>query len=51
MFSPKNRDEMCNFYLMFYTDYTGKIQDTFCFNDAQEFSWSKNLLNAPGIIS
>lgn len=45
----RNQDEMCNFYLMFSTRYRGKLENLACFNDAQVFSWSKNLINASSI--
>jgi hypothetical protein len=44
-------DEMCVFYLMFYTDYTGVLIDSFCFRelyeDSPKFSWETKL---PGRI-
>ena len=39
---PKNKDEMCNFYIMYYTNYKNKIRNTLCFKDAQKFHWSEN---------
>jgi peptidylglycine monooxygenase len=40
---PRNEDEMCNFYIMYYTSYPGLIQNTLCFKDAQEFTWKESL--------
>lgn len=39
----RNIDEMCVFYMLYYTSYKPNIQDTECFNNAQEFSWMYEL--------
>jgi peptidylglycine monooxygenase len=36
---PRNQDEMCNFYIMFYTSYMGRLDNIYCFRDAQKFHW------------
>lgn len=40
---PRNEDEMCNFYIMYYTSYPGNIGNTLCFKDAQKYSWKEAL--------
>lgn len=47
----RNEDEMCNFYIMFYTSYKGKMDNFACFSDAQKFKWSLNLLSTSGMIN
>ncbi len=39
----KHADEMCIFYLMFYTDYKGILKDLLCCKDAYKFSWEDDL--------
>lgn len=43
-----HEDEMCVFYLMFYTDYDGVLTDRYCFHDlyedsGDEFSWENDM--------
>ena len=49
--SHMHKDEMCVFYLMFYTDFTGFLKYNFCFKDLyhrrHQFSLENNL---PGEI-
>ncbi|XP_033751022.1 peptidylglycine alpha-hydroxylating monooxygenase-like [Pecten maximus] len=44
---PSNKDEMCNFYILYYTYRKENIQIQYCFRDAQNFQWSKYLVNIP----
>lgn len=39
----KHDDEMCVFYLMFYTDYKKTLEDFYCYKDGNKFSWRRNL--------
>ncbi len=42
----KHADEMCIFYLMYYTDYKGFLKDLRCFKelyDERKFSWEDDL--------
>ena len=39
-----HQDEMCVFYLMFYTDFARNIYDDFyCYNDGNSFNITKDL--------
>lgn len=44
-----HKDEMCVFYLMFYTDYHGKLDNEYCFF-ANEFTWEDSLPFPPNNI-
>ncbi|XP_060067244.1 peptidylglycine alpha-hydroxylating monooxygenase-like [Ylistrum balloti] len=44
---PTNKDEMCNFYILYYTYRKENLQIRYCFRDAQNFQWSKYLINIP----
>ncbi|XP_045156226.2 peptidylglycine alpha-hydroxylating monooxygenase-like [Mercenaria mercenaria] len=48
---PKHQDEMCNFYIMYYTDYKGTLQIEYCMRDAQSFHWTEYLTSPPGTAS
>jgi len=39
----RHEDEMCAFYLMFYTDYKNDLSDYYCYKDGNRFKWSKQL--------
>ncbi|KAL3865811.1 hypothetical protein ACJMK2_043161 [Sinanodonta woodiana] len=47
MIGTTNRDEMCNFYILFYTWRKENLKNDFCFRDAQQFHWSNYLKNIP----
>jgi hypothetical protein len=47
LISHMHKDEMCVFYLMFYTDYTGFLKDNYCFKEVYQkkniFSFENSL--------
>ncbi|KAK3586825.1 hypothetical protein CHS0354_020041 [Potamilus streckersoni] len=47
MIGTTNRDEMCNFYILFYTWKKENLKNDYCFRDAQQFHWSNYLNNIP----
>ncbi|XP_021359355.1 peptidylglycine alpha-hydroxylating monooxygenase-like [Mizuhopecten yessoensis] len=44
---PSNKDEMCNFYILYYTYRKENLNVRYCFRNAQKFRWSKYLNNIP----
>lgn len=45
---PTNKDEMCNFYILYYTYHkTNTLDVKYCFRDAQTFHWKEYLKNIP----
>ncbi|XP_060570176.1 peptidylglycine alpha-hydroxylating monooxygenase-like [Ruditapes philippinarum] len=44
---PQHKDEMCNFYIMYYTDYEDTLQIEYCQRDAQSFRWADYLTTPP----
>ncbi|KAK6179542.1 hypothetical protein SNE40_011873 [Patella caerulea] len=48
---PTNSDEMCNFYVLYYTYWQPNLEAQFCFRDAQTFHWNDYFENIPGTAS
>ncbi|KAL4228097.1 hypothetical protein ACF0H5_013532 [Mactra antiquata] len=48
---PQHIDEMCNFYVMYYTNYKGPLHIEYCMRDAQNFHWSDFLTTPPDTAS
>lgn len=44
---PRHEDEMCAFYLMFYTDYKGLLVDEYCYKDGNRYKWAKKIPTDP----
>lgn len=44
-------DEMCNFYIMYYTDYPGTLRIDYCIRNAQTFHWVDYGLEPPVSVS
>ncbi|KAI3389599.1 hypothetical protein SNEBB_009886 [Seison nebaliae] len=41
----KHSDEMCNFYIMYYTDFEGMLNVQFCIQDHNTFHWNSMFKN------
>ncbi|ESP00557.1 hypothetical protein LOTGIDRAFT_157833 [Lottia gigantea] len=48
---PTNADEMCNFYVLYYTYWKPNLQAQFCFRNAQDFHWNDYFENIPDTAS
>ncbi|KAL5004011.1 hypothetical protein ScPMuIL_017467 [Solemya velum] len=48
---PTNKDEMCNFYIMYYTFSKADLHIQYCFRYAHMFQWGKYLDNIPNTAS
>ncbi|XP_041361780.1 peptidylglycine alpha-hydroxylating monooxygenase-like [Gigantopelta aegis] len=44
---PRNIDEMCNFYILYYTYQEQDLKVQYCFQRAQNFRWKDYLPNIP----
>ncbi|XP_062590678.1 peptidylglycine alpha-hydroxylating monooxygenase-like [Saccostrea cucullata] len=42
-----NKDEMCNFYILYSTDNPANLEVQYCFRDAQTFRWGDYLASVP----
>lgn len=47
LISATNKDEMCNFYILYSTDNTNTLDVQYCFRDAQTFHWADYLTSIP----
>ncbi|XP_052796467.1 peptidylglycine alpha-hydroxylating monooxygenase-like [Mya arenaria] len=48
---PRNEDEMCNFYILYYTAHRGRLRVQYCLRDARTFHWRDYMSNLPASAS